>query len=184
MRFRAIAVVFVLGALALAGCDDEPEGPPPGVADDIDRLRLVMIEDPAQQVLVEVERVVDDRPVFAAQLLRTGGIPAARRQVEAVERVPVDSDVGQRTKRELRAAYDARLRALQQYERVLAAAASDDAALLEALHAQSQADQQLLAVHQAMDALSPSGGARPEEPGGPPAGEPDEAIEGEEAEPR
>ena len=153
------AALLVALAACSVGCSEEPEGPSPAVIEDIDRLRLTMIEDPAQQVLAEVDRVADDRPVLASQLLRTGGIPAARRQVAAVERVRVDTEIGRRTQRELRAAYDARLSALQDYERVLAAAASDDEALLHALHAMSEADRQLLAVHDAMEALSPTGPA-------------------------
>lgn len=176
MTARSVLLVVLAGGLV--GCSGEPEGPSPAVIEDVDRLRLVMIEDPAQQVLAEVDRVADDRPVLGAQMLRTGGIPAARRQVAAVERVRVDTEIGQRTQRELRAAYDARLSALQDYEQVLAAAASDDEALLHALHAMSEADRQLLAVHDAMEALSPTGPA----PQPVPAGADDEPEADEELE--
>lgn len=169
-------VAAVLLLLALAGCDED--GPPPGVLADIDRLRAVMIDDPAHQPLEEVERIAADRPVHAARMLRTGGLPAARQQVTRVESATMTTDEGRGFARRLAAAYRDRVAALEQYREVLEAGAADAEALMAALHAQSDADRAVLAVDAAMEEIAPTELQHPEVPGGPP---PDEDDFGDEA---
>jgi hypothetical protein len=142
--------------LLCAGCSEEPEGPSATLRSDVEAIRRVMIEDPAQRPLAEVERVAEDRPVLAGRLLRTGAIPAARRQVQAVERLELRTERGQGFADRLLTAYRARVVALEDYAEVLAAAASDEAALLEALRAQSDAELIVLDVDADLEALVPT----------------------------
>ncbi|HJL18732.1 MAG TPA: hypothetical protein RMH99_23925 [Sandaracinaceae bacterium LLY-WYZ-13_1] len=163
-------------ALALLACSEADEGPSPALEADVERLRMVMIQDSAQQPLAEVERVVDDRPVLAGRLLRSGGIPAAERQVRAAERVEVRTDEGRQLRGRMVTAYRARVSALRDYADVLDAQARDDAALLEALRAQSDADMLLLDLDRDLEAIVPTG-PRPRPGGGAPEGEASDAPE-------
>ncbi len=147
-------------AIALAGlmvaCEEEAAGPAPAVVDEANALRLVIVQDPAQGPLQEVERAMTQRrPVLAAQLLRTGAIPAARRQVERVEATRVREAALVAARRRTLAAYRDRVAALERYERVLVRGGTDDAELAASLHDQSAAERELLTVLTGLDLLVP-----------------------------
>jgi hypothetical protein len=159
-RFAALAAGALL--VLAAGCSGDAEGPSEALRADVAAIRRVMIADPAQQPLAEVERVAEDRPVLAGRLVRTGALPAARRQVEAVEGLRTRTERGGQLADRLLTAYRARVVALEDYAEVLEAAASDEAALLEALRAQSDAEMIVLEVDEDLEALAPTEAPRAE----------------------
>lgn len=170
--------LFALATLALLACSGEGDATAAGPAleADIERLRLLMIDDPAQTPLAEVERVAVERPIEAARLLETGGIPAARRQLRAAETLHVRSDEGRRLKRRLVAAYRDRVTALVEYEDVLEGGSMEESRLLDVLRAQSAVELALMRVDGDMETLVPTAGPREGEAEGdddePGAGEP------------
>jgi hypothetical protein len=153
-------------ALVLAACEEE--GPAPEVLSDADVLRQLIVDDPAERSLVEVDRVAPDRPVRAARLLATGAIPAAQRQVERVREAELASAEGRALQARLVAAYEQRARGLEQWRQYLEEAATDDVQLLEATTSLRQAQVAVLAVDRDVDELAP----RP--PAQRPSPEPDE----------
>lgn len=149
--------------LAACGDDDEGEAPiPQDLVEDARRLQDVIASDPAITALEEAEdAVADDRPVRAADLLLAGGIPAAGRQVERVRAVTLGTDEGRALQRRAVAAYEARVEALGQYRLALERGVVEDMTLVEALRAQREADEAILAVDEALADIRPLAG--PEE---------------------
>ena len=166
---RALALIALLVA---AGCDDGEPPPSPALLSDIDRLRQLMATDPTLQPMEEVERVADARPVEAARRLRTGALPAARSQLERTEGVLITSDEGRRLRGQLSSAYRARIEALEDYESILVDAATDVEGLMRALRAQSDAEREVLAVHDALDGIQPLAPAPEASPADPDEDEP------------
>lgn len=156
-------LVFLGVALLVVGCSGCTDDSDVALRSDVAALREVMVDDPAQQPLVEVERVARDRPVLAGRLLRSGAIPAAQRQVRTLEQVRLQTERGRQLAARLVSAYRARESALQEYAEVLAAGASDDDALLEALRGQSSAERLLLGIDSEMEVIlssAPAAGER------------------------
>ncbi|MFK7992423.1 MAG: hypothetical protein AB8I08_40755 [Sandaracinaceae bacterium] len=153
------ALLCCLGALA--GCGGE-EGPSPSLQEDIRQLRLLLIQDPARQPLEEVEAVAEDRPVEAGRRLRSGGIPAARQQLERAQSLEVTSPEGRRWRRRLERAYRDRIEALEHYADVLDAASSDTDALLEAIREQAAVELEVMAIDVDMEEVVPTAPRRPE----------------------
>ena len=166
---RAWAASLLCVAVS-AGCAGEDEGPSPNVLADLALLHELIDRDPSTEPLELVERRLDDeRPVHAAQMLRTTAIPAANRQVERIERAAVTSDDGRRFRRRLVAAYRTRVTALEAQQVVLeGGVGADPLEELTALRAVRQAEEGLLAIVRDMSALVP----RPEPSPG--------SVEGEE----
>lgn len=168
MRVRSV----LLAALLAAACDAAPVGPTPGVRADLGRLHAIIDADPATEPLELVDRRIDDeRPVHAAEMLRTTAIPAAERQVAAVRAAATTTDEGRALARRLVAAYEERVRALDAWRIVLeGGAAADPIAELDALRRVRQAQEQLLAIVREMNALVPPPprppGGSVDEPGG------------------
>jgi len=149
---RRIRHLLVGLALAACGADEDP-GPSPALRDDLTQLHLLIDRDPAVDPLDLAERRVDeDRPVHAANTLETSGIPAARRQVEAVRAAELSTAEGRRFQRRLRDAYQARLDALGPYQQVLSGGvAADTVELLDAMRGVRVAQEQLLEVVREMN---------------------------------
>ena len=154
-RRAVVPIAFAL--LGVVACGAEDEGPSPSTLADLSALQRLIARDPAVEPLSLVEeRIDDERPVHAAQMLRTTGIPAARRQVEAIEGATVQTAEGRRFKRRLRDAYRARVSALEAQQEVLeGGVAVDPLEQLTALRAVRQAQEQLLGVVRQMSELVP-----------------------------
>lgn len=169
----------LIAALALLGCGDETEGPSPALRADLRVLHQIIANDPATEPLELVDRRIDDeRPVHAADLLRTTGIPAAERQVASLRSAQMTSDEGRGFARRLTEAYQERVDALDAYRIVLEGGAQvDEVALLDALRRVRQAQEQLLGIAREMNALTP-GVRTPPPPGGP---DPEPEAPGDEA---
>jgi len=149
----ALAAVLGLGLGAFACGDDEgeEEGPAPDVIADVRSLQDVVTADPALGPIEDAEAMVDDeRQALAAELLEQGGIPAARRQVEAVEALEMTTPEGRRLRRRLKRAYAGRVEALEHYREVLARGFMEDLEYVEAMGAVREA---LEAVEEVDDAL-------------------------------
>lgn len=182
MARLATGLLFFLSTLA--GCGGGDEGPSESVLSDLMVLHLLIERDPAAEPLELVERRIDDeRPVHAGQMLRTTGIPAARRQVEAMGAAVVSTSEGRRFKRRLRDAYESRVTALEAHQVVLeGGVAMDPMEQLTAMRAVRQAEEELLGVVREMSAILP----RPEEPEDPGTTDeeaPESEGDGESAEP-
>lgn len=151
---RALRALVALALIAI-GCDGAPDGPTPELKADVAELRRIVREDPAEAPIAEVERVAGGRPVLGAQLLASGAIPAARRQVALVRGATMTTEEGRGFARRIAEAYEQRLRGLERWHRYLEDAATDDAALLEAMTELRQATVALVHVDRDMDAVSP-----------------------------
>ncbi len=180
MSSRAVgfAVLASFSAVLAAACDAEDEGPSASVLADLSELQRLIERDPAVEPLELVERRIDDeRPVHAAQMLRATGIPAARRQVEAIEGANVRTGEGRRFRRRLRNAYRSRVTALEAHQLVLeGGVAVDPMEQLTAMRAVREAQEELLGVVRQMSERLPS---REEAPAGGPADEAPEEEEGD-----
>ncbi len=165
--FASSRGLVALALLLLASaCDSGPPPPPPDLVADVQALRRVMIDDPALRPLSEVERVADDRPVFAARLLASGALPAARRQVTRMRAVSTSTPEGRTYRQRLADAYEQRVRGLEQWHAYLEDAATSDADLLESITTRREAEIDLLEIDQELERYVPT-----EPPRRPPATE-------------
>ncbi|MBX3272550.1 MAG: hypothetical protein KF729_19985 [Sandaracinaceae bacterium] len=157
---------LALFASFFLACGSEPEGPAPALRDDLTVLHAILDADPALEPLARVEqRVADERPVHAAELLETTAIPAATRQVAALEEARVTTDEGRDFQRRLVAAHRQRASALESYRAALAGGVTQDPlVVIDAVRELRRAEVALVGVVRAMDALLP---AAPPAPGGP-----------------
>lgn len=160
-----------LALVLLAGCDSEPEGPPPGVRQDIAALRREMIADPAPRSIADAERVADEQPVLASRLVASGAIPAAQRQVQAVRALRMGSEQGRGWAGRLAAAYELRVEGLEQWRAYLADEGRDDERLLEATTTLRRAEVSIVNVDHEMEQVVPT---RRERSSDEPASEPAE----------
>ncbi len=157
LRMRRTGLVLLLVAMAsLAGCGGEPEGPSPTLLDDITTLRQVVIANPAANPIASAERAADDRAVLASRLLQSGAIPAARRQIEAVQAAEVGSAEGRGWKERLETAYRLRVDGLEQWRTFLAAEGRDEEQLLEATSTLRRAEVSVVQIDLEMETVSPT----------------------------
>ena len=168
----ALAALLASLASSALGCGGEPEGPAPALRDDLGVLHAILDADPAIEPLARVEqRLADERPVHAAELLESTAIPAAARQVAALEEARMTTDEGRDFQRRLVAAYRQRASALETYREALAGGVTQDPlVVIDAVRELRRAEVALAGVVRAMDALLP---AAPPVPGGGPVDEPE-----------
>src|SRR5689334_21732866 len=117
------AIVLVLGMLVAGACGQGAEAvaAEQQLKNDVESLQDVMATDPALGPLEEVEAEVDnERPIHASEMLRSGAIPAARRQMDRVEALVPVTDRGRTLQTRLGEAYRKRLEALEAYRVALA----------------------------------------------------------------
>ncbi len=161
MRGLARASLF---ACALVACghdggraeDGEHEPPPPDLVTEVRALQRVITDDPALTPLEDVDDAIrQQRPVLAAQLLETGAIPAAERQVEALEGTRVTTPEARRFRRGLIDAYRRRIDALDTWKGVLAQGGEEDLALVDAMSAVRAADEAVLDIDHQMQEVRP-----------------------------
>lgn len=156
---------LLLCTLLACGDDDGPEPPAADLIDDVVALQRVIGDDIATGPLEEVDEMVsEDRPVAAADLLRTGAIPAARRHLDRVKAVEPGTAEGRRLHQALVEAYEARMSSLEQYATVLDRGMVEDLALVEALGAQRAATEAVIAVDDQLAEISPLPEARERTP--------------------
>lgn len=155
MKSSGLFSSIVVG-LFLACGDDAEEGPAPDLLTDVERLQAVITADPAIGPIEDAEAMVDDeRPALSAELLEEGGIPAARRQVEAVTAVTVETPTGRRLKRRLVRAYEGRVVALERYRDVLRRGFIEDLELVEAMGGLREALDAITLVDEALAEIRP-----------------------------
>jgi hypothetical protein len=154
-------------ALAVAcGDDDAPEPPAPELVGDVRALQDALADDTTTRGLEDVDDVAETLPVRAAGMLTSGVIPAARRQADAVEAVAVSTEQGRALKAQALGACRARVTALEEYVPLLERGREEDYALVANLRAQREADEAIVAVLDALDAIHPETPDRPQpEPG-------------------
>jgi len=162
---RTAALTLALLHAALGCGNDTPEGPSSELVGDARALLEMVMGDPATAALADVDRTVEDgRPVRAAELLRAGGIPAARAQVERCGDAAATSPEGRTLRRRAMRAYEARVAALELYAAALERGPVEDTQLVDALAAQRRADEDLLAVHRRLEELVASSRGAPARP--------------------
>jgi hypothetical protein len=142
----------LVAALLLIGCES---GPPPELSAEVAALRAIMQDDPAAAPIDEAERIATERPVHAAELLAERAIPAARRHAARAREAEVTSEEARAYQRRLAEAYAKRVRGLEEWQRYLADAATDDAALLESITTLREASVELVELDRDMDAVAP-----------------------------
>jgi hypothetical protein len=104
-------------------------------------LQARVAQDTCPGALEDVDLAVeDDKPVLAARLLRSAGIPAAARQVARMQGSEVHTSEGGALRQEAVTLYDARRTALVAYADVLERGVMEDLALVMALDGQRRAD--------------------------------------------
>lgn len=149
---------WIACALLLA-CGDDDAGPEPPSADvvaDARALQDALADDTATRALEDVDDVADTLPVRAADMLTNGVIPAARRQVEAVEAVSVGTERGRTLKAQALGACRARVTALEEYVPLLERGRVEDYDLVANLRAQRAAETALVEVLDALEAIHPA----------------------------
>lgn len=129
-----------LALLALA-CGREPSGPPPALGDDARALELLLADDLVLLAVGEADdAVAEDLPVRAAERLRSGAIPAARRQVERARTLTLVTAEGRELRAEVVAALEGRQAALEGYADALERGLLEDLELARSLRTQREAE--------------------------------------------
>ena len=171
-----LSVALVAAVAVVPGCTSSDASPGRGavvtVDDDVEAIRRVLADDPAEGAIREAERVSRDRPVMAARMMREGAIPAATRQQRALEELDVETVAGRRLLRQAVDANRARVEALQGLAETLARGVDEDLELVEALSAHRHAAEAIVAVHDALDAASPMATPTPSKRGSGPRARP------------
>jgi hypothetical protein len=149
-----VRLVAALALTALVACGGGAGEAERAARADLDRLEALLARDPAAEPLREVDEAIDDELlVRAGELLEAQGLPAAREAARAAGALEVRSPEARRLGEALSAAYRARVEALEQTARVLARGPGEGLALVDAFRAQREAEGQILAVREALEAL-------------------------------
>jgi hypothetical protein len=146
----------LVGAAVCAACGSS--GPPPVdpalVRADAAALTAAVARDPAPQILGEADGMIDDRrPVRAAEVLRTAALPAVRRQLERVAVLRLRTGEGRALQERAGRAYRRRSAAIERYAAALARGEIEDDELLASVRAHREAEEEVLAVIEAAQAL-------------------------------
>lgn len=153
MSWRVGCVCWLLAAST--GCD-RSAGPSADLVADATDLQRAVTNDRELAALVEVEdAVADDLPVRAAELLRIGAIPAARRHVTEVAELTMRTAEGRRHHRRAMSLLDKRVDSLQLYHDALERGLIEDVQLLEAIRAQREAEEAIDAYLGVLEELHP-----------------------------
>lgn len=119
-------------------------------------IQAVMSKDEASAVLSDVDaRVDEERPYLAAQLLEASALPVANAQLTRARTLRVTTTWGTEQLSRLIKAYQDRVAALVEYDRVLNSGAKDDRAVLHALTTQHAAQKALVAVATELERVRP-----------------------------
>jgi hypothetical protein len=155
---RAPAILAAL-ASALFACSPgaEQAAPAEDLQADVRALQGVLADDPATLPLREVDEAIrDDRPVLAADLIRQGAIPATERQIRALEALRPTSAEGRRLRSRCVRLHRDRLRALGTLETALSRGIGhEDDQLLDAMHADAQAQLALVRLNDELGRIVP-----------------------------
>lgn len=148
---RAFAFV-----LLLVGCSSgSTRSDPASRQHDARLLEAALREDHSSNPLTEVDNaVVDRRPVLAAELIRTGALPALERARAAVAASTTRTPEGNAVRTQLLNAYDEHARTLTNYARALERGEVEDMQLLEAVHHERVAVQNMERAHEQLERLS------------------------------
>jgi len=148
---------LLASCLCVVACGGgETSGPAATVVDDVIALQAAVAADTCPSAMEDIDRSVDeDKPVLAARLLRSAGVPSAARQVQRVRDVTTHTAQGDALKQEGARLYDARRAALVLYGDALERGVVEDMQLIMALEAQRQADSELHAFLVRLEALRP-----------------------------
>lgn len=150
MRRVAIALSFALGVAC--GGDDEATSERSARAE-VEQLERAVHDDLELLAMEEVEdAVAEDLPVRAAELLRAGALPAARRHVERVRDLSLSTARARALQLDSVGALEARADALEQYAAALERGLIEDLQLVQALGAQRAAEERIAALMRELEA--------------------------------
>ncbi len=91
--------------------------------------------------------MIDDRrPVRAAEIMRGSALPAVRRQLERVGALGLRTAEGRALQERAARAYRKRMEAIERYAAALERGEVEDTALLQAVRAHREAEEEVLAV--------------------------------------
>lgn len=140
-RSFALSCAHMLGLAFALACGSAPEGPSDALRDDARAIAALLADDLVLLAVQEADdAVADDLPVRGAERLRSGALPAARRQVERARELTTRSPEGATLKDEAVRALEARQRALEGYADVLERGLLEDLALATSLREQREAE--------------------------------------------
>lgn len=147
------------GVVAIMFCGAcGPTSPPPTdpglLRADAALLTASIGRDPAPQILGEADGMIEDRrPVRAAEIMRTAALPAVRRQLARVAALALRTAEGRALQERAGRAYRRRAAAIERYAAALARGELEDEVLLDAVRAHREAEQEVLSVIEASQAL-------------------------------
>jgi len=135
-------------------------------------LANALLEDPSRLPLEEVDEAIrDDRPVLAADLIAQGATPATERQISILTGLAMSSAEGRRLRSRCVRLHRDRLRALEGMREALSRGIGhEDDQLLDAMHADAEAQVAIVAFQDELARIVPRADERPplEERGMPP----------------
>lgn len=151
-------------ALVLLGACGEPQEDPRALRRDVLELQAILGEDHSPVLMIDVENAVSARkPVYAAELIAG----AVLRQVDAQVRRARSAELTTVTARKLQlrlvAAYQRRHEGLSLYRSILATGVVETPEAIDALHAQREAEDELLVLDSELSTLRSVSGDRPRE---------------------
>ncbi|MCC7542961.1 MAG: hypothetical protein IT379_42490 [Deltaproteobacteria bacterium] len=134
---------LLLAALLGVACSSGPAAPSPGARADARNLARTLASDSATSTALErVDRMVgEQRPVAAAEQLRSHAIPACERTLRAIRAVAITTAEGRVLKDMLLDTYARRIAAMRAYADQLATT-EETIELLEALRAHRRREEQ------------------------------------------
>ena len=136
-----LAVTSLVLAFVGVACGSTPEGPTDALRDDARAISALLADDVVLLALRDAdEAVADDLPVRGAERLRSGALPAARRQVARARELETHSPDGAALRDEAVRALEARRAALEGYADVLERGLLEDLDLAVSLRTQREAE--------------------------------------------
>lgn len=141
VRMGLAVTSLVLALVGVVACGSTPEGPTDALRDDARAISALLADDVVLLALQDAdEAVADDLPVRGAERLRSGALPAARRQVARARELETRSPDGAALRDEAVRALEARRAALEGYADVLERGLLEDLELAVSLRTQREAE--------------------------------------------
>lgn len=151
-------------ALALLGACGEPPEDPRALRRDALVLQAILGEDRSPVLLIDVENAVSARkPVYAAELIAGAVLPQVDAQLGRARSVELTTVTARKLQLRIVSAYKRRREGLSLYQSILATGMVETPEVIDALHAQREAEDELLLLDRELSTLRPVAGDRPRE---------------------
>jgi len=152
---------WVVVLTLVVACGDPPEDPR-ALRRDALELQAILGEDRSPVLMIDVENAVSARkPVYAAELIAGAVLPQVDAQVGRARSAELTTVTARKLQLRLVAAYQRRHDGLSLYRSVLATGVVETPEVIDALHAQREAEDELLLLDRELSTLRPVAGDRP-----------------------